>query len=348
MGCQKLNIDFFNALEVIHPKKRVSEEKKRINYYPFGLKHKGYNNTPIGVDHKYGYNGVEETDDLDFNMLEMDLRQYDPAIARWISIDPITHYSQSPYMAFNGNPVVFADPSGAAGECYTCFDSGSNGMQIQATGDFRKRGNTSTSLADGFEEENEKRERESKKNQGLKIGNLYLQRYPGKIDFVNTKSKEGKDKFLEEVIAWFGYVDQFGSGKIDPWSIINFNAELKTKRNIFKKASDWAKKMLQENDKVKVDLKDGNGNFVEIGYFKHMENNQYLYSGYALDFQGDETYVKGVKQNIYRINMISQKNSSVVIYMRFKGVNKEYFNSIRNRIKAYKPYKAKMIKKIKQ
>ena len=36
----------------------------------------------------------------------------------WLSIDPVTHYSQSPYNAFDNNPVFWADPSGADGIVY--------------------------------------------------------------------------------------------------------------------------------------------------------------------------------------------------------------------------------------
>jgi len=43
----------------------------------------------------------------------MELRHYDPAIARWVAIDPVTHHSMSPYNAFDNNPVFWADPSGA-------------------------------------------------------------------------------------------------------------------------------------------------------------------------------------------------------------------------------------------
>ena len=43
----------------------------------------------------------------------MDMRDYDPAIARWTGIDPVVHFSQSTYNAFDGNPVFWADPSGA-------------------------------------------------------------------------------------------------------------------------------------------------------------------------------------------------------------------------------------------
>jgi len=98
------------------------------NYYPYGLKHRNYNMTEsdykelfpsgIGIEpvdnrpYNYKYNGKEWQEDLGLNMYDMDLRDYDPAIARWVNIDPIVHYGQSTYNAFDGNPVVFADPSG--------------------------------------------------------------------------------------------------------------------------------------------------------------------------------------------------------------------------------------------
>tara|TARA_R110002050_G_scaffold137538_3_gene261166 strand:- start:11017 stop:11934 length:918 start_codon:yes stop_codon:yes gene_type:complete len=48
----------------------------------------------------------------------MDMRQYDPAIARWTSIDPVTHHSMSTYTAFDNNPIFWADPSGANSRAY--------------------------------------------------------------------------------------------------------------------------------------------------------------------------------------------------------------------------------------
>ncbi|MBV6462389.1 MAG: hypothetical protein HJHJAOHD_02538 [Flavobacteriales bacterium] len=40
-------------------------------------------------------------------------RQYDPRIARWKSTDPVTQPWQSPYTAFDNNPIFYTDPSGA-------------------------------------------------------------------------------------------------------------------------------------------------------------------------------------------------------------------------------------------
>ncbi|MEX0273997.1 MAG: DUF6443 domain-containing protein [Flavobacteriaceae bacterium] len=93
------------------PSLEIQEEN---NYYPFGLKHKGYNAMQNGRDHKFEYNGVEFNEDLGLNLMAMELRQFDPAIARWTGIDPLTHYSTSTYNGFDNNPIYWADPSGAA------------------------------------------------------------------------------------------------------------------------------------------------------------------------------------------------------------------------------------------
>src|SRR5690554_3399832 len=68
------------------------------------------------TEYMYRYNGKEWQDELGLNMYAMDMRMYDPAIARWVVIDPVTHHSQSTYMGFDGNPVYWADPSGADSE----------------------------------------------------------------------------------------------------------------------------------------------------------------------------------------------------------------------------------------
>jgi hypothetical protein len=46
----------------------------------------------------------------------MDVRMYDPAIGRFNGIDPVTHFSQGTSVAFDNNPIYWADPSGADSE----------------------------------------------------------------------------------------------------------------------------------------------------------------------------------------------------------------------------------------
>ncbi|CAM3974243.1 RHS repeat-associated core domain-containing protein [Flavobacterium cucumis] len=106
------------------------------HYYPFGLKHAQYNSDhyqfippangnnvallPAGQSGNYQYklNGNEWQDELGLNMYDMDMRQYDPAIARWVVQDPVIHHNMSPYNTFDNNPVFWKDPSGADGERY--------------------------------------------------------------------------------------------------------------------------------------------------------------------------------------------------------------------------------------
>jgi hypothetical protein len=66
----------------------------------------------------------------------MDVRQYDPTIARFTGIDPVTHHSMSTYTAFDNNPVYWADPSGAnagLGNAAANHSGGASG--ISKTGD---------------------------------------------------------------------------------------------------------------------------------------------------------------------------------------------------------------------
>ncbi len=67
-------------------------------------------------NYQYKLNGKEWQDELGLNIYVMDMRQYDPAIARWIVQDPVIHHNFSPYNAFDNNPVFWADPSGADSE----------------------------------------------------------------------------------------------------------------------------------------------------------------------------------------------------------------------------------------
>ena len=84
------------------------------NYYPFGLKHKGYNGVVNGREHKYKFNNREWQDELGLNVTAMDFRQYDIALGRFNNLDMLAElsYSTTPYrFAFN-NPIFWADPSG--------------------------------------------------------------------------------------------------------------------------------------------------------------------------------------------------------------------------------------------
>jgi len=93
----------------------VLEIKEENNYYPFGLKHKGYNSNVI-KEHKYKYNGKELQQELGLNMYDYGARNYDPALGRWMNIDPLAsspmQLDKSPFAYTWNNPINLTDPDG--------------------------------------------------------------------------------------------------------------------------------------------------------------------------------------------------------------------------------------------
>ncbi|TCN50004.1 RHS repeat-associated core domain-containing protein, partial [Flavobacterium circumlabens] len=99
----------------------VLEIIEENNYYPFGLKHKGYNEY-VATGNKYKYNGKELQDELSLNLYDYGARFYDPATGRWYTVDAMAEkFSQmSPYNYAVNNPVIYVDPDG--NEVEMCCD----------------------------------------------------------------------------------------------------------------------------------------------------------------------------------------------------------------------------------
>ncbi|WP_374173052.1 RHS repeat-associated core domain-containing protein [Flavobacterium tructae] len=94
--------------------------KEESNYYPFGLKHNGYNPVKVGVENKYKYNGKELQDELSLNLYDYGARNYDPTLGRWMNIDPLAEMGRrwSPYNYGLDNPLFFIDPDGMLSESF--------------------------------------------------------------------------------------------------------------------------------------------------------------------------------------------------------------------------------------
>jgi len=104
-----------NKNGTIEPATEILEEN---NYYPFGLKHKGYNeitNTNRSeAAEKYKFGGKELNNELGLDLYDFGARNYDAAIGRWLNVDPLAENSRrwTPYNYAYNNPIFFVDPDG--------------------------------------------------------------------------------------------------------------------------------------------------------------------------------------------------------------------------------------------
>ncbi|WP_430968316.1 DUF6443 domain-containing protein [Spongiimicrobium sp. 2-473A-2-J] len=114
-----IRLAYHNSGAPSSPTLQIREEN---NYYPFGLKHKGYNGGQVGRDHKFEFQGQEIDNSLGYNMHEFELRHYDAAIGRFVTTDPYEQFV-SPYVAMGNNPVVSFDPDGG-----NCLDANGNAV----------------------------------------------------------------------------------------------------------------------------------------------------------------------------------------------------------------------------
>lgn len=127
LGNIRVNYSYDAPAETV----KILEEN---HYYPFGLKHTNYNTDkkmfkrdevdlnikikelPPGEDlaYKYKFLGMEWQDELGLNLYDYGMRNYDPAIGRWLNIDPLAENSRrwSPYSYCYNNPIYFVDPDG--------------------------------------------------------------------------------------------------------------------------------------------------------------------------------------------------------------------------------------------
>jgi RHS repeat-associated protein len=87
------------------------------DYYPFGMQMPERTYEAGGIaGHRYGFNGKENDDDVkgEGNSLDYGARIYDPRVARWLSVDPLSHqYPSTSAFVFSLNtPLQAFDPDG--------------------------------------------------------------------------------------------------------------------------------------------------------------------------------------------------------------------------------------------
>lgn len=107
---EKLVDVYFDDLMIEH---KLSPVVQQDDYYAFGLAFNSYTRENA-VANNYLYNGFEKQDELDLGWYDYLARQYDPAIGRFMSVDPAADLMRriSPYAYAFNNPVRFTDPDG--------------------------------------------------------------------------------------------------------------------------------------------------------------------------------------------------------------------------------------------
>ena len=112
-----IRLNYTNIGSRTSPNLQIREEN---NYYPFGLKHKGYNIGIIGSQNNYKYNNKELQDEVingkRLEWYDLGGRNYDPTIGRFFNIDPLasqaSQVDKSPYAFTWNNPINLVDPDG--------------------------------------------------------------------------------------------------------------------------------------------------------------------------------------------------------------------------------------------
>ncbi len=107
-----------------------TEVLEENNYYPFGLKHEGFNPLPGNPSYQYKYNGKELQ--TESGMYDYGARFYMPDIGRWSVVDPLVEKAPnlSPFRYGYNNPMTFTDPTGMLEDIYEVDNNGNRDITI--------------------------------------------------------------------------------------------------------------------------------------------------------------------------------------------------------------------------
>lgn len=109
-----------------------AEVLEENNYYPFGMKHEGYNTSfNFGSSYQYKYNGKELQ--TESGMYDYGARFYMADIGRWGVVDPLAEKNRrfTPYNYAVNNPIMFIDPDGRNADVWELNSDNGNLTKIE-------------------------------------------------------------------------------------------------------------------------------------------------------------------------------------------------------------------------
>ncbi len=121
----------------INPNEEIIEEN---NFFPFGLKHWGYNNMVSSngnsLAQQWKFGGKQLDQSLGLETYDFGARNYNPDLGRWMNIDPLAHEREwlSPYNFVQNNPINRVDPTGALDDWVLCVGMGVDGDYYDTDG----------------------------------------------------------------------------------------------------------------------------------------------------------------------------------------------------------------------
>lgn len=313
-----VRLSYTNIGSTSSPDLQIIEEN---NYYPFGLKHEGYNTgiSSLGSDvgKKFKFNGIEFEESAGLGLYEMEFRQYDPAIARFTSLDPVIHHSMSPYMAFDANPIFWADPSGA--DAINGESVGADGLTDSQWIELSKPGGGGFDAIRDQARLNSAEIAEQKRKTEIEVGDLldiqysYLGEKPDKISLDN----DTQTNLLNGVIMWAAYINSgnpvhlteiLEDGESSPSDLSLKGFKSKTIKDIFgeKVEFGYMTKYLQKNNAFSshiidyVYLYDKIGRYNQISFYTSLYNdpNKQPVAAFVRSLQSN--FLEKIRQDIKR------------------------------------------------
>ena len=234
-----------------------------IHYYPFGI---AFAETPVSDQGKqpYKYNGKELDMMSGLNQYDYGARYYDPAIARFTTLDPLCekYYSISPYAYCGNNPVNAVDETGM--DYYMLTSDGRIVLALKTDDNFDRLYNSTTdkngntSISEKYTKVND---------QGL------LPQLAGGKDFATAQTSNSADAF--------GVFKFAADNSNVEWSLTGYNNK------------DGMKYDLNTNfDKIGVKRNQSGWNSPDMVFDVHSHSGT---KDYAKEASGYDLYFNGLK-----------------------------------------------------